>query len=209
MQIGIIGTGRMGSSLGKMWAKKGHRVFFGSRDPDKAKIIAADMGTNIYGGSIAEAAAFGNVVLLSVVWAGVAESLKACGNLDDKVLLDCTLPIIDRQLAIDPNSSGAQEIARMAPSARVVKAFNTIYYEHFEHPELDSERISMFYCGDDDAAMAIAAQLGSDIGFDVVDCGPLFNARWLEGMAYLWIYLAYGVGYGPEIGFRFLKSKEQ
>ena len=209
MKIAIIGTGKMGSTLGKVWAEKGHQVFFGSRDPDKARKLAETIGSFTRGGSVTDAVAFSQVILLAVVWEGVPESILAAGNLEGKILIDCTLPMVNRQLAIDPTSSGAGEIAKLVPGAKVVKAFNTIYYEHFEHPVINQERISMFYCGDDGKAKEIAAQLGSDIGLDSVDCGPLFNARWLEAMAYLWIYMALGVGYGTEIGFRFLKSSDE
>jgi hypothetical protein len=207
MQIGIIGTGRMGGTLGKLWAEKGHQVFFGSRDPSKAKVLAEAIGASARGGSIAEAAAFGQAVLLATVWAGVTEVIQAAGNLDGRILIDCTLPLLDKQLAVDGNTSGAEEIASLARGARVVKAFNTIYYEHFERPEIDSERISMFYCGDDEEAKATVAQLGRDIGLDVIDSGPLFNARGLEAMGLLWIYLALGVGYGTEIAFRLLQAR--
>jgi predicted dinucleotide-binding enzyme len=207
MDISIIGTGKMGSTLGKVLAHKGHHVFFGSRYPQKAQDLAKLVGFGAQGGSVAEAVAFSQNVLLAIVWAGVAEFMESAGNLEGKVLIDCTLPMVDRQLAIDPNSSGAVEIAKLAPEAHVVKAFNTIYFEHFERPLINSEQITMFYCGDDEKAKIIAAQLGGDIGLDVVDCGPLFNARWLEAMAYLWIYMALGVGHGTDIGFRFLKSQ--
>lgn len=205
MQIGIFGTGRMGMSLAKQWASKGHQIYLGSRDPHKAKALAAEMGADVRGGSVAEASDFGQVLLLAVVWAGVADTIEAAGNMDGKVLIDCTLPLVNRQLAVDSNSSGAEEIAKLAPGAQVVKAFNTIYYEHFKNPKIGSERISMFYCGDSKNAKAIVAQLGSEIGLDVVDSGPLFNSQRLEAMGLLWIYMTMGVGYGNDIAFKLLR----
>ena len=207
MQIGIIGSGRMGSTLGKVWANAGHKVFLGARDPNKAKEIAETIGPNAHGGSLSDAATFGQAVLLATTWVGVAEAIHAAGKLESKVLMDCTLPLANRQLAVDGNTSGAEEIAKLVPEAKVVKAFNTIYYQHLERPQIGSERVSMFYCGDDEDAKATVAQLGRDIGLDVIDSGPLSNARGLEAMGLLWIYLAVGVGYGNEIGFRLLQGQ--
>ena len=211
MSIGIIGTGRMGSTLGQLWAKVGHQVYFGSRDPEKAKALAALLqGQNsagqLYGGSIREAAAFGNVLLVATAWAGVVDALAAAGSLDGKVLIDCTLPLINRELAIAADSSGAHEIAKLAPGAKVVKAFNTMHYEQFAHPVINGQAISLFYCSDDAAAKATVAQLGADLGLDPVDAGPLFVARFLEGLGYLWIFMSVVSGYGEGIGFRLLRS---
>lgn len=212
MKIGIIGTGRMGGTLGRLWANVGHQVYFGSRDPAKAQTLVLTLQTqtsagHLFGGSIREAAAFGDVVLVASVWAGVADALAAAGALDGKVLIDCTLPLVNRELAVAADSSGAQEIAKLAPGSRVVKAFNTMHYEQFAHPIIDGQAISLFYCGDDAAAKATVAQLGADLGLDPVDAGPLFVARFLEGMGYLWIFMSVVSGYGEGIGFRLLRAK--
>lgn len=206
MKIGVLSTGRMGSTLGKLWAKYGHQVFFGSRDPDKAKAFAVLTEGEVDGGSLEAAAQFGDIVLLATTWNGVADVLKASGSLEGKVLIDCTLPLVDRQLAVDGNTSGAEVIAKLAPGANVIKAFNTIYYEHFESPLIDTQAVSMFYCGDDPDAKTIVARLAAELGLDPVDAGPLMNARMLEAMGFLWIYLAFGCDYGLGIGYKLLRS---
>lgn len=211
MNIGIIGPGRMGSTLGRLWAGVGHHVYLGSRDPAKAQTLAVSLqlqgrAGQLRGGSIQEAAAFGEVVLIATVWAGVADALAATGPLAGKVLIDCTLPLIDRELAIAADSSGAQEIAKLVPEARVVKAFNTMDYEQFAHPIINGQAISLFYCGDDAAAKATVAQLGAELGLDPVDAGPLFVAHFLEGMSYVWIFMSVVSGYGKGIGFKVLRS---
>jgi predicted dinucleotide-binding enzyme len=207
MKIGILGTGRMGSTLGKLWASKGHEVFFGSRDPEKAQAFVSSIGGKFKSGSLAESTGFGDAILLASIWIGVEDVINACGSFENKVLIDCTIPMEDKQLAVVGNTSGAEIIAGLAPGARVVKAFNTIYYEHFERPSIDSRNVSMFYCGDDPDAKSIVAQLGSELGLDAVDAGPLFNARALEAMGFLWIYMAFGCGYGLEIGYKLLREQ--
>jgi predicted dinucleotide-binding enzyme len=203
MRIGILGTGRMGSTLGRLWVQVGHQVCFGSRTPQKAQLLAESIGPTSTGGSYADAAAFGDVVLLATRWAGVPEALQAAGALTDKVLIDCTLPIVNREKAIDGNTSGAEEIAHLAPGAKVVKAFNTIHYEHFGAARFETP-ITAFYCGDDPAAKAITAELAADLGVEPMDAGPLFLAGFLEDMGLLYIYLSFAQGYGPTIAFKLL-----
>lgn len=93
MNIGILGTGNMASGLGKLWAAKGHKIMFGSRDPAKAKKLAADIGKTCSGGSLPEAVKFGPVVLLAVTWTGADKTIKAAGSLDGKIVIDLTNPL--------------------------------------------------------------------------------------------------------------------
>ena len=201
MRIGVLGTGRMGSTLGRLWAHAGHQICFGSRTPQKAQLLAESIGSPTCGGSYADAATFGDVVVLATQWAGVSDALQAAGTLSDKILIDCTLPIVNREKAVDGNSSGAEEIARLVPDAKVVKAFNTIHYEHFGATGFETP-LTAFYCGDDAAAKTIAAELAIDLGVEPLDAGPLFLASFLEGMGLLYIYLSFVQGYGSTIGFK-------
>jgi len=90
MKIGIIGTGSMGKGLGKIWAEKNHEIMFGSRDPVNAEKLANSFGTNILGGTYADAAQFGEVVVLAVPWSAAQESIQAVGDLNEKIVIDCT-----------------------------------------------------------------------------------------------------------------------
>jgi predicted dinucleotide-binding enzyme len=195
----------MGSTLGRLWAGAGHQICFGSRTPRQAQLLAESIASTTCGGSYADAAAFGNVVLVATQWAGVADALRAAGMLTDKILIDCTLPIVNREKAIDGNTSGAEEIARLVPNAKVVKAFCTIHYEHFGATRFETP-LTAFYCGDDAAAKAITAELATDLGLEPLDAGPLFLASFLEGMGLLYIYLSFGQGYGATIGFKLLRE---
>lgn len=207
MKIGILGTGRMASSLGQLWAEKGHEVFFGSRTPEKGITLAGSIGHGSKGGSIREAAAFGEVLLLGVPWGSVEQILKTCGSLDGKVLIDCINPLQNdyKSLAIGFTTSAAEEIANWAPGAKVVKAFNTISDKVIRlGPEFGNEIATAFYCGNDPAAKAVVAELSKDLGFDPIDTGNLCMARYLEPMTALFINVAMN-GMGSNIAFKLLK----
>lgn len=208
MRIGIIGTGNMASALGKQWAGSGHRVFFGSRTPERARAVASSIGANADAGSVREAAEFAEVVLLATVWAGTEASLKAAGPLAGKVLIDCTNPLTPDSMALEVGytTSGAEEVAKWVPGARVVKAFNAVAARAIHtSPVFGGHAATIFCCGDDAAAKAIVLTLAEEIGFEGIDAGPLRNARCLEPMAQLWIQLAYVQGLGPDMAFKLIQ----
>jgi predicted dinucleotide-binding enzyme len=207
MNIGTIGVGRMGSNLGKLWAEKGHRVCFGGRNLNKAKSVADYVGLTTTSGSLAEAAAASDILLLATPWEVVPEALEAAGSLDGKILIDCTNPFSSSGdgLALGQDTSGAEQVAEWAVGAHVVKAFNGIHWQNLDEPNFSGMPASVFYCGDDPDAKAAVGQLISDIGFEPVDSGPLKNARYIEPMVYLWIQLAFRYGYGADMAFKVLK----
>lgn len=207
MKIGIIGTGNMGGSLGRLWASKGHDGFFGSRNPKKAKTLASSIGPNANGGTYAEATQFGEVVVLAVPWPAAQNAIQAAGDLTGKVLVDCTNPVAPglAGLLFGHTTSAAEEISRWATGAKVVKAFNTLGAQNLPNLHFGSQQASTFICGDDEIAKSRVTKLGEEIGFDVVDAGPLLNARLLEPLAMLWIQLAYKQGMGPDIAFKLLR----
>ena len=194
MKIAVIGAGNVGGALGKLWAAKGHEVTFGLRDPQSPK--HRELGRVA---SVKDAVASSDVVVLAVPWGGAEEAIRAAGDLKGKVVIDAINPLKPdlSGLTLGADTSAAEEIARWARGAKVVKAFNTIGAANFSNPHFGSERASMFICGDDAGAKATAGQLAAELDFDVVDSGPLIGARWLEPMAVLWIYLAYQGGLGP------------
>ena len=206
MQIGIIGTGRMGSGLGRLWLAAGHVIMFGSREPEKAAAMAANMGLNANGGAPIEAAAFGEVVVLATPWDVTEAVVRGVGSLAGKVVIDMTNALDEEGGAALPNgTSAAEQIATWATGARVVKAFNSIYFRVLDAPEFAGQAASGFYCGDDAEAKATAARLIADAGFDPVDCGPLFVARHLEWLAALWIHMAFRSDMGQDFAFKLLR----
>ena len=149
---------------------------------------------------MAEAAKFGDAVLLAVPWSGVPDTVAAAESLKGKLLIDCTNPLTPdfMDLVVGHTTSGAEEVAKLAPGAKVVKAFNTIFAQIVHStPPFGAEKPSVFYCGDDEEAKNTVANLIDDIGFEPVDAGPLKNARYVEPLAELMIQMAYALGAGP------------
>jgi predicted dinucleotide-binding enzyme len=209
MRIGVIGAGSVGGTLGRGWAKHGHQVMFGVRDPKAAKIVdlLAQAGPAATAGTMAEAALFGDVVVLATPWEAAQDALRAAGDLTDKLLLDCTNPLAPdlSGLVVGHTTSAGEQVAAWAPDARVVKIFNTTGFNNMGNPRYGDEAATMFYAGDHPEAKAIAAQLAQDLGFDPVDVGPLSEARLLEQLALLWIHLAVIQKQGTDIAFKLLR----
>ncbi len=201
MHIGIIGTGSMGSMLGQCWARANHQVFYGSRDPGKARNMVEVMGPNVQGGSIANAVAFGEVILLAVPWMAVDDVLEEAGDLQGKAIIDCINPFREDTFepAIATDHSAAEYINYKVTNAQVIKAFNTIFAANIDKADVfGGQKPVMLYCGDEDSPKSLIAQLGNDIGFRPVDCGPLRNARHLESLGALTVSLSVECGMGSD-----------
>lgn len=208
MKIGIIGTGNMGGGLGRIWAGKGHEVLFASRDLEAANVVAKSAGASAGSGTNAEAAAFGDAILLAVPWASVPDAIEASGSLSGKILIDCSMPLAAdyMSLTIGHTTSGAEEVAGLAPGAKVVKAFNTVPAAVIQvSPEFGSQAASVFYCGDDVDAKKVVGGLIADAGFEGIDSGPLKNARLIEPFTELLIQLAFVQGLGVNIAYKLLR----
>ena len=115
MNIGIIGTGHIGTGLGKHWAGKGHKVFFGSRHPEGAKDVVAAIGSNASLGTIEQAVEFGDVILLAIPWAAAQDTVRLISSWSGKTLIDCTNPISwssdGPALAVDSKENVARFVA--------------------------------------------------------------------------------------------------
>jgi len=210
MKIGIIGTGNVGSALGEAWSMKGHEVMIGSRDLQRAQKMAEEIKNNASGGTYEDTKKFGEVVVLAIHWPDVKSTLESMGDLNGKILIDCINPLKPQLsgLEVGFNTSAAEEIAKMAKGAIIIKALNSIGALHFKDPKFGELSVSGFVCGDDENAKEKVKNLVSDLGFDVVDCGPLQNARLLEPLAMLWIKLAYVHGFGPNVAFKLINKEK-
>jgi NADPH-dependent F420 reductase len=206
MNIGILGTGNVGGALGERWAKLGHHVFFGSRDPEKLADLVKRAGPSARAVSVSEAVESAEVVVIALPW-GATKSVVESIHVSGKILLDCTNPLLPdlSGLELGTTTSAAEKVAEWARGAKVVKIFNTTGANNMANPVYAGQGASMFYCGDDAAAKDVARKLASELGFDPVDSGPLTNARFLEPMAALWIWLAYPGGQGREIALQLIK----
>lgn len=154
---------------------------------------------------MAEAAAFGEVVVLATPWGGTEDAVRHAGNLSGKVLLDCTNPLRPDMSGLEGDRSAAEQVAAWAPGAKVVKIFNTTGFNNMDDPRFGDDRATMFYCGDDAEAKKVAARLAEELGFEAVDAGPLAEARSLEHLALLWIHLAYVQKLGRGIAFKLMR----
>jgi predicted dinucleotide-binding enzyme len=213
MRIAVLGSGNMGAALGRRFAAAGHAVAFSySRDPAKLERLARQSGPRARAASLAEAARDADVLLLAVHWSRVSPVLRGAGSVRGKILIDCTNPMTaaDDALAVGHRVSGGELVARRAPGARVVKAFNTVPAELLRAGAgVLPEQPAVCYCGDDAAAKRVVARLIRQIGFDPVDCGALAVARYLEPLALLIGELAYNQGRRPEVGVRILRPRSR
>ncbi len=210
MRLAIIGTGNVGAALGSRWAASGrHQVTFGTRNPasEKARALIDRSGGEARVASPPAAAVAAQTVVLATPWGVTREVLDALGELDGKILVDCTNPLSEdlSGLTLEADTSAAEQVARWAPEARVVKAFNTTGAANMADADYGAARLMMPLCGDDDAAKAEVAALAEELGFEPVDAGPLRRARQLEQLAVLWIALAYQQGLGTGFGFAVLR----
>jgi 8-hydroxy-5-deazaflavin:NADPH oxidoreductase len=209
MRIGILGSGLMGGKLGAVLARAGHDVVFSyARNQQKLAMLAREAQGKARAGTPREAAHQADAVLLAVHWSRIKDVLNQTGDLSGKVILTCSLPMNDdnTELVVAHTSSGAEALAKMIPEARVVAAFNTIPSEVlfgvFEAKGKTSPP-SLIYCGDHENAKMLAAELIRDVGFEPVDAGPLWIARYTEPFALLMAELAYEGQGGPELAYRF------
>lgn len=206
MNIGILGTGNMGSGLGRLWAAQGHAITFGSRTPSKAQKLAASIGGQTHGGSFADAAAFGDVLVLAIPWTIVEDLLKSLGSLKGKTIIDLMNAFGSNWMpAVGGTQSLAENVAAWAPGAHVVKAFNGIYFQHLGNSQFQGVPESLFLCGDNADAKAQVIQLGQDAGLDPVDCGDLVVARLIEPLAFLWMQISFNAGHGSDVAFKLLR----
>jgi NADPH-dependent F420 reductase len=188
--IALIGTGNVGTALGQRFAARGHTVVFGSRTPAAADVteLVRATGHGAIATTPAEAAARSRVVVLAVPWSAAEDVVRTLGDLAGKIVVDPTNP---RVIAADgiadypiPDSN-AERLARLAPQAHVVKAFNTLGSETMLDPGVAANPVTIPIVGDNREAKAVIATLAREIGFEAVDVGPLRHARIIEGLHYL------------------------
>ena len=192
MKIAVIGTGSVGGTLGRRWAELGNSVCFGVRDVADvdAKALIAKIKGDARLASVSDAAKDADVVVLATPYAANAAAIASAGDLSGKILLDVTNPIgANLTLAVGYITSGAEELAKLAPRARVIKAMNQVGFEVMANPSFAAGKPVMFVAGDDAAGKKVVLDLVSALGFEAIDAGELAIARLLEPYAMLWIHL--------------------
>lgn len=209
MRIAVIGTGGIGSALGGLFARHGHDVVFGSRDPHASGAVARSVGASgVF--DYRAAAASASLVCFAIAWEHAGSVLAQLGDLSGKIVLDPSNPETPdgRSLALGHTQSGAERLAEQMPGVRLVKAFNYIYAELLrDDAALVRVAPSIFFCGDDTDAKTTVATLIESCGLAAVDCGGLLQARYLEPMAMLMVHLVREQGWAPEaVAMRFVHA---
>jgi hypothetical protein len=211
MKIAIIGAGNVGGALGANWARKDHEVVFGVRDPkaEKTQALLKAIGGKARAATPAEAAAAADAIVLSTPWPATEAAIRSMGSLKGKIVLDATNPLTRGPdgiaLEIGHSISAGEKVQGWAAGASVFKALNTTGFGNMTDPVFNGVKSVMFVAGDDAANKPKVIDLVGDLGFEVIDAGPLRNARLLEAHAMLWIDLALMRGQGLDFAFALLR----
>jgi predicted dinucleotide-binding enzyme len=198
MNIGIIGTGDVGQTLGTGFIKRGDEVKMGSRDPKNEALVSwvASNGPHASGGTFADAASFGDLIVIATSWSGAENALKLAGpsNFAGKMVIDATNPLDfssgGPQLALGWKDSAGEQVQRWLPDAKVVKCFNIVGHAHMVHPDFPGGPPDMFIAGNDAAAKKTVTGILTAFGWPAIDVGGIEGARMLEPLALLWIVYA-------------------
>ena len=182
MKIGVIGSGRIGSTLGGLWVKAGHEVMFSDRDPEQAKRAAAELGSRARAGSVQEAAAFGEAILIAVPYMALPAIRDQVGaQLKGKVVIDPNNPVPNRDgdMAVAAKEKGAAvSTAALLPGAHTVRSFNSWGYATMaREANRPAPRMALPVASDDAGALKLGMQLVSDAGFDPVNAGSLAASK--------------------------------
>jgi predicted dinucleotide-binding enzyme len=183
IKIGIVGSGRVGGGIGSVWVKAGHEVMFSSRHIEHDKALAAKLGANAHAGTPREAAAFGEVVMISVPYGALPEVGKDLEALiKGKIVIDTCNPFVwrDGEIATWAREKGAGlASAELVPGARIVRAFNAIGAARMSTAHQDPGRIGMPIASDDVEAIVVASNLIRDIGYEPIVIGDLEMGKYL------------------------------
>jgi predicted dinucleotide-binding enzyme len=200
MKIGVLGTGDVGKALGNGFVALGHEVRMGSRSAtsDKALAWTKEMGPKASAGTFADAASFGEVIVLATLGVANEEVLKAAGpeKLRGKIVIDATNPLdfsggVPPKLAVSGNDSAGERVQRLLPGAHVVKAFNIVGNALMFRPELPGGPPDMFIAGNNDEAKRKVTAILKEFGWGAVyDLGGIESSRYLEAMCMVWVLAA-------------------
>ena len=190
--VAVIGTGRVGSALGPRFAELGFAVVYGSRQPerDDVRALVARSGERADAASIAAAAERADWIVIATPYRAMPSILEQLGPLDGKLVIDVSnalAPGDDGLFELASATSAGEEWQTARPQAQVVKAFNTIGYHVMADPAAAGGRVTVMLAGNDSAAKRTVAGLATALGFDAIDLGPIRHARYLEGMAALYL----------------------
>jgi 8-hydroxy-5-deazaflavin:NADPH oxidoreductase len=214
MKIGILGTGEVGKAIAKGFIALGHEVKMGAREAGnpKAQAWAKEAGAKASAGTFADAAAFGEVVVLATLGAANKSALEQAGpdKLKGKLVIDTTNPLdfskgMPPGLLVSGNDSGGEQVQRQLPGAKVVKAFNIVGNTLMFRPELPGGPPDMLIAGNDEGAKKKTAEILEDFGWPTVDLGGIEASRYLEAMCIVWVLYGARTG-GWNHAFKMLRK---
>lgn len=202
MKISIIGAGNMASAFVKQLHRAGHQVKVASRDSAKADSLA-EQYAGVQSVPMQNIASEADAIVLATGYGDAIAALQRANIQPGQTVIDITNPMTADYMAltIGHNTSAAEEIAKATPQAQLVKAFNTLFAAVLnEGPDLDrDQKITVFIAGDNQPSKEIVVSLANSMGFATIDAGGLNNARYLEPLAGLNIYLGYGAGWDTSV----------
>src|SRR5690348_9917391 len=180
MKIAVLGAGRVGSTLGRLWHAAGHDVTFAARHAARPQALAAELGDRAHAASVADAVAAAEVVLVAVPGPAVTDALQAAGPLDGRIMLDAANSFGQQQLSL-------RSLAGAFPRARWVRAFNSLSVNVMADDNHREPPWVLFLSGDAEGK-PVAAQLIRDAGFDPVDLGGIDDSRLQDPGSALWAF---------------------
>jgi len=210
-ELGVIGTGRMGSRLAAMFARSGRRVVLGSRDSGRAAAIVEELGIpTLRAGCNGDALSAPAILPAVFIRDGLFDLLdRHCSRLAGKLLIDISNPFNeDYSDFVTPwDSSGAEELQRQFPQARVVGAFKNVFWEVFDHPQFGESLSDVLITGDDPQAKARFLALAEGTPFRYLDAGPLIHSRTVERLTFITSSLGRQLNSYPRMNWRLLTQE--
>jgi len=188
-KIGIIGSGNVGSALHRGLSKAGYEARMSNKQ------------------NVSEVASGADIIILAVPYGALEDVIGKMGPAaNGKIVIDATNALTpDMRLALGYTTSGAEELQRKTPKAKIVKALNTVFAQHMDSGKLNGQTLTAFAASDDEPAKNQVLEILRAIGFDAVNAGPLQNSRHLEALGYLNIQLGYVLGNGDMTGFKYVR----
>jgi 8-hydroxy-5-deazaflavin:NADPH oxidoreductase len=203
VKIGIIGAGNMGAAFARRLAAADHEIAISARGLEEAQKVASEVGRRVRALPREEVAEGTDLLILATPYNQSVDAIRAVRHTDGKAVMDISNPFSeDMTLAIGHTTSAAEEIQRAVPGVKVVKAFNTLFSAIVGAPPGGGTKPQVLYAGDDAGAKDTVRRLAESTGFEPVDAGPLVNARYLEPLGMLNIWLGYTGGRGTNIAPR-------
>jgi NADPH-dependent F420 reductase len=204
MKIGIIGAGNMGAAFARRLAAADHELSISATDVEQARKVASEVGHRVRALPREELAEGTDLLILATPFARSIDALRAVRHTDGKAVIDISNPFTEDMsgLVVGHTTSAAEEIQRAVPGVKVVKAFNTVFAAVLGSQAAGASKVQVFYAGDDAGAKDTVRRLAESTGFEPVDAGPLANARYLEPLGMLNIWLGYMGNRGTKIAPR-------